>query len=258
MIKNDIVIKLIEYLISEKKEYKNINIPHNEKDIRMLLKALINIREPKFLPEEILKLEDQILKIELKEKGIVDISNLVEVERNIYLWKGDITTINATAIVNAGNNAGLGCFAPDHYCIDNVIHSSSGMRLRLECNSILQGKLINNGKIIVCDSYNLPSQKVITTVGPQITDVVTQKDIDELSSCYKNSLKYAIENNYDSIVFPCISTGLFSFPMNLAKKIAYKSVNEILGDSDIKVIFNVFSQEDYDEYRTMFENKRID
>lgn len=258
MRKKEIVSKLIEYLLSEKIEYKNVSIPDVYIEKRKLLKGLINLREAKIIPDEIIKLEDELLQIELKEKVSVDVDSLIEEEKNIYLWKGDITTINATAIVNAGNNAGLGCFAPDHMCIDNVIHCNAGMRLRYECQSILKGKYINNGDILVCDAYNLPSDKVITTTGPEITSKVRQKDMDELSNCYKNSLEYAINNKYSSIVFPCISTGLFSFPMHLAKEIANKAIKEVLKDNQIKVVFNVFSQEDYDEYKSMFENKRND
>lgn len=255
MNKSNIVNKLIEYLINENSEYKNIKVPNEYREKRMLLKGLINIREPKVIKNEILDLEDKLLQIELNEKGIIEVDSLTSEENNIYLWQGDITTINATAIVNAGNNAGLGCFAPDHYCIDNVIHTNAGIRLRLECNAILKGNYIENGEIIVSEAYNLPSKKVITTVGPQINNNVTTKDKEELSNCYKNSLLYAIENNYSSIVFPCISTGLFSFPMSIAKEIAYTSVKDVLKDNDIKVIFNVFSKEDYDEYKSMFKNK---
>lgn len=254
MKKNEIVTELIEYLLSEKTDYNNFEIPSDYKQMRLLLKGLINVREPNILPDNILSLEDELLLIELNEKGITNINSLEEIEPNIILWKGDITTINSDLIVNAGNNAGLGCFAPDHYCIDNVIHSSAGMRLRYECNNILKGGYISNGEIIVCDAYNLPSKKVITTVGPAINGSVSETDKIDLSNCYKNSLLYAIENNYSSVVFPCISTGLFSFPMHLAKKIAYDTVKEVLKDNNIKVVFNVFSEGDYNEYKSMFEN----
>ena len=150
---------------------------------------------------------------------------------------------------------GLGCFIPNHNCIDNAIHTYSGIRLRLECKNVLNEKLLNNGEIIVCNGYNLPSKYVITTVGPSITYTVTKKDEIDLANCYKNALDYAIKHNFKSIVFPSISTGLFSFPIKKAKYIAVNAVKEVLEDTnlDIKVIFNLYSKDDYDEYREIFD-----
>lgn len=130
------------------------------------------------------------------------------------------------------------------------------MRLRLECNDILKGKEIANGDFIVCDGYNLPCKKVLTTVGPQIYQNVTKKDERDLTNCYKNTLKFAIKNNYKSIAFPSISTGLFAYPINKAKYIAYNSIKEVLekNHTNIKVIFNVYSEEDYNEYKELFKN----
>ena len=75
---------------------------------------------------------------------------------------------------------------------DHMIHLNAGMRLRLECQSILQGREIPEGKMIVCDGYNLPCQKVITTVGPQIQGKVMERDKKALANCYQNALCYAI------------------------------------------------------------------
>ena len=153
---------------------------------------------PKSIDEDILLLEDEYLKLELQDKKITDVKDLKEIEKHIILWKGDITTLKCDVIVNAGNHDGLGCFNPNHQCIDNIIHTNAGMRLRLECNDILKGKTIPTGDIIVCNAYNLPSQKVITTVGPQIFEKVTKQDELDLASCYKKALEYAIKNDYQS------------------------------------------------------------
>lgn len=219
---------------------------------------LVNIREPKKISEEILNKEDEYLKLELSDKKITDVNDLKEIEENIILWLGDITTLKCDIIVNAGNNDGLGCFNPNHMCIDNVIHTNAGMRLRLECNEILKGNKLENGNFIVCNAYNLPSKKVITTVGPQIVDNITKQNEIDLSNCYKKTLEYAIKNKYKSIAFPSISTGLFAYPISKAKIIAYNSVKEILKkyNTNIKVIFNVFSESDYNEYKQLFKNKR--
>lgn len=255
--KEQLVDKLLDYFLSENEEYKNIDIPSSYVEKRKLLRGLINLRGPEYLDSSILELEDKLLKLELKEKGITAIETLNEIDKNIILWLGDITTINADVIVNAGNNNGLGCFNPTHLCIDNTIHTFAGIRLRLECDRILQGNQIESGDIIVCDSYNLPCQKIITTVGPQIINQVREYDEKTLANCYKNSLIYACDNGYKSICFPSISTGIFGYPISKAKYIAYNTVKEFLKKHDIKVIFNVYSKEDYNEYRELFQSERV-
>ena len=254
MNKEKLLLKIIEYLIQESNY--NIEVPYSYENLKNLYKTLVNIRLPKMVNEEILKLEDEYLCLELRDKKIVDVNSLKAIEDNIILWRGDITTLKCDVIVNAGNKGGLGCFNPSHICIDNVIHTNAGMRLRLECNEILKGEELSNGEIIVCDAYNLPSKKVITTVGPEIINEVTNQDELDLANCYKKSLEYAIKNGYNSIAFPCIATGLFGYPINKAKIVAYNSVKEILikYKTNIKVIFNVFSESDYNEYRKLFKN----
>ena len=252
--KEEIINKLIDYLKNEDIKYMNLSIPKSIEEKRIMLRGLINMRIPKEIDEAILKLEDQLLQIELSEEVVVDAIEIEEIEKNISLYLGDITTLKADAIVNAGNEYGLGCFVPNHSCIDNTIHTYSGMRLRLECEEKLQGNHIKNGDILVCKGYNLPCKYVITTVGPQIKKNITKQDEIDLSNCYKNSLEYAIKNNFKTIVFPSISTGVFAYPINKAKIIAYNTVKEILKDNDIKVIFNLYSREDYEEYRSLFKN----
>lgn len=255
--KEHLLKEIIQYLLVER-DY-NLKIPTSYQELKQLYKALVNTRFPIPLSETILNKEDQYLKLEQLEKEITDVNNLLEIEPHIILWQGDITTLKCDCIVNAGNEDGLGCFNPQHLCIDNVIHTAAGMRLRLECQNILQGQKIKTGDFIVCNAYNLPCQKIITTVGPQIITEPTLEDELALSNCYKNTLEYAIKNNYHSIAFPCISTGLFAYPIAQAKLIAYKAVKETLNkyQSNIKVIFNVFSGSDYDEYQKMFTNKKI-
>lgn len=252
--KEELLEKIIEYLIKE--NHYQFEILTFYDDLKKTYKALVNLRAPYPIAENILTLEDKYLKLELRDKKIVDVKDLKEIQKNIILWRGDITTLKCDVIVNAGNNQGLGCFNPNHICIDNVIHTNAGMRLRLECNNLLKGKKLLNGEIIVCDAYNLPSKKVITTVGPQIINEVTKQNERDLSNCYKNALEYAIRNNYHSIAFPSIATGVFSFPIEKAKVIAYNSVKELLNkyDANIQVIFNVYSERDYNEYQKLFKN----
>ena len=252
MNKDELVQELLKYFLKEGKYSYEIPSTYDEK--RALLRGLINIREAIPIKEEILKLEDKLLQIELKEKGIVDGLSLPEVEENISLYLGDLTTLKVDAIVNAGNSYGLGCFNPTHRCLDNNVHTASGIRLRLECSELLKDKTLKNGDILVCKGYNLPCKYVITTVGPQIKGEVTREDEADLAGCYKNALEYAIKHNFKTIAFPSISTGLFSYPINKAKHIAYHTVKDIIKNNKIKVIFVLYSKEDYDEYRHLFRN----
>lgn len=87
--------------------------------------------------------------------------------------------------------------------------------------------------------------------GPIIYDIVTEEKKKELSECYINSLKLAIENNIRTIAFPCISTGEFRFPKELACKIAIQTIDMFLTENKekiAKVVFNVYGEEDYKIY----------
>ena len=253
--KEETIDKLLEYFLKEHEEYSKIIIPNNIEEKRNLLRGIINLRDPNPVPRKILELEDHLLEIELWEKGIVSALDMKEVEKNISIYFGDITTIKADGIVDAGNERGLGCFIPSHHCIDNTIHTSAGIRLRLECSKRLKGKKLKNGDIIVCKGYNLPCKYVITTLGPKVIRNVTIENERDLRKCYENALNYAIKHHWKTIVFPCISTGVFGYPIEKAKLIATHTVKSFLKSNDIKVIFNVYSNEDYEQYIELFPTK---
>ena len=247
---------LIDYLIKENKNIDIKEIPQNICEKRRLYRSLCNIREPMPISKKYIKIENEFLKEECKRKGIVDLKSITVFNNykgtQICLWKGDITTLKVDAIVNAANSQGLGCFIPCHKCIDNAIHSASGAKLRLECNKIMQeiGKL-QTGKAFITNGYNLPSKYVIHTVGPIIYENVTEKEILELKNCYINSLELAKEKEIKTIAFPCISTGEFRFPKDIASKTAIEAIKEYLETNERcfeKIIFNVFSEEDYKIY----------
>ena len=134
MNKEKLLLKIVEYLIKENNY--NIEISYSYERLKKIYKTLVNIRLPKPINEEILKLGDKYLSLELKDKKVVDANSLSEIEDNIILWQGDITALRCDVIVNADNKDGLGFFNLSHTCIDNIIHTKAGMRLRLECNEI--------------------------------------------------------------------------------------------------------------------------
>ena len=245
---------LIRYLLNERKEYQTIEIPFALSDRRRLLRSLLNIRPPESINQDFLQIQDAYLQSRLEEKGITSINDLAPIQPGIYLWKGDITTLAADAIVNAANSQMLGCFVPCHGCIDNAIHTYAGIQLRLECARIMSDqKEEPTGKAKITSAYNLPSRYVLHTVGPIIHGAVTQTERELLAGCYVSCLELAAAYGLKSIAFCCISTGEFHFPNELAAKTAIQTVREWQqkNPDKIEVIFNVFKDSDYEIYKRL-------
>ena len=248
---------LIDYLIKEDPQYSEMEIPTTEQGKRDLFRALRNVREPKPVSEEFLRLQDEELQAQLQGKGIVELVDIMDVGRGekffaptgkqLLLWQGD----RVDAIVNAANAQMLGCFHPLHGCIDNAIHSAAGVQLREECHRLMQqqGHLEPTGTAKITKAYNLPCKYVIHTVGPIIPNgIPTESQKELLASCYRSIMQLADENHLESIAFCCISTGEFRFPNRLAAGIAVQTVKNYLTahpDCSVKqVVFNVFKDED--------------
>lgn len=248
-------IYLIEELLKEQATKTDIKIPENEQEQKNLLRSLFNIRAPKNIGTSFLAVQDAYLQEETKQKGITDLADLTPVQEGIYLWQGDITTLRCDAIVNAANSQMLGCFCPCHGCIDNAIHTFSGVQLRLTCSEIMkkQGHEEHTGTAKITPAYNLPCKYILHTVGPVIRGQLTEKDKGLLASCYHSCLELAERSGIKSIAFCCISTGEFHFPNEEAAKIAVKVVHEhkCRTMSEIEVIFNVFKDEDYEIYKEL-------
>lgn len=243
---------LIKALLAEREDSEGIEIPEDEYGRRRLLRSLFNIRMPMPADVELLKIQDAYLQEETRQKGITELSRLELVRGDIYLWQGDITTLSCDAIVNAANSSLLGCFHPCHGCIDNVIHTFSGIQLRLACNELMkaQGHSEETGRARITPAFNLPCSYVLHTVGPIIYDGLTEKDEELLACCYRSCLELAERNGVKSIAFCCISTGEFHFPNDRAAEIAIETVTEYKNrtDSEMKVIFNVFKDIDFKIY----------
>lgn len=271
--RDELVDSLLDILSTEENLYDHNQIPDDYHGKRTLLRALLNIRPPSRLNKIFTDKIDRLLQDELGKKVIQKDSNLSSVaemypdsrlkhSKNLFLWKGDISRLDADAIVNAANDGMLGCFHPLHNCIDNVIHSAAGPLLREDCKTIMdiQGAREGTGDAKITRAYNLPSRYVLHTVGPIITEKkISEFQKEQLSSCYKSCLSLAARlKDIKSIAFPCISTGVFNFPQEPAAEIAVRTVDEWLESNShcfTHIIFNVFLEEDLSCYARVFRGK---
>lgn len=248
------LLYLISYLLKER-GLENMDIPKDETARKLLFRGLMNERPPKDIDDDFLREQDIYLREELRRRPIVRLSDTEEMRQGLRLYQGDITLIEADAIVNAANSALLGCFIPNHRCIDNAIHSAAGIGLRLACRDIMvkQNAPEKTGSAKITPAFNLPSKYVIHTVGPYIEKIPDKADITALASCYGSCLEIAMEHCLKSIAFCCISTGEYRFPNELAAEIAVKTVQDFINAANYKmdVIFCVFKDIDYEIYKRL-------
>lgn len=250
---------LLSRLLAEAPKYRQLAVPDDAAGQKQLLRALLNVRPPRDASPEFLQVQDEYLRAELAQKGVTVLESLTPAARcgeaALYLWQGDITTLQCDAIVNAANSGMTGCYCPNHSCIDNAIHTYAGVQLRLACAEIMdrQGHPEPTGQAKITAAFNLPCRYVLHTVGPIIHGRVTQQDRALLASCYRSCLELAAENGLESVAFCCISTGEFHFPNQLAAEIAVQTVKEFLQTptSIKKVIFNVFKDMDKKIYERL-------
>lgn len=162
-------------------------------------------------------------------------------EERITIIRGDITRQEVYAIVNAANSSLLGGGG-----VDGAIHRAAGPQLLEECRE-LGGCATGEAKIT--NGYNLPAQWVIHTVGP-VWQGGNHNEEELLASCYRNSLAVAREYSIRSVAFPAISTGVYSFPLERATRIAITEIKNFLErDPGIeKVLLVCFSERDYQCY----------
>ena len=243
---------LIGELLRERPFCRIQEIPADAGRQKVLLRSLMNVRHPGAVSQRFLEVQDAYLQEELAAKGITRLSDLRPVQEGIYLWRGDITTLECGAIVNAANSGMTGCYQPCHSCIDNCIHTYAGVQLRLKCAELMarQGFEEPAGQAQITPAYNLPCDYVIHTVGPIVQGKLARRHCELLESCYRSCLTLADENQIPSIALCCISTGVFMFPHDRAAQIAVRTVQKYRAEtgSRIEVIFNVFGEQDEQIY----------
>lgn len=249
---HNLIIKVLNQISGE---YLKKSIPaeiNSPLKARNYLNAILT-RNNLNLSSGVYKEMDLILQHEMDNKLITRSQNIpIHAKYPVSLWKGDITTLEIDAIVNAANAKALGCFMPNHMCIDNVIHKKAGPRLRRECSHIMQKRKLPTSGLIMTEGYNLPAKNIIHMVGP-IYNSNNQNNGKLLTQCYINCLDACKKMNLKSIAFCSISTGEYKFPKLDACMIALKTVKNWLDKNDkIHVVFCVYNDDDYAIYRRFF------
>ncbi|WP_053089016.1 macro domain-containing protein [Rothia mucilaginosa] len=235
-------------------------LPDDPHQLWTLIGSLNAVRVPAEPGEELLALEEAAFaEYEAQLPSLASLADATAAEgeyAGMYLWRGDITRLRVDGIVNAANSRLLGCFVPQHRCIDNAIHRAAGVGLRAECaREVAQRPMPEpTGSVMVTDAHRLPSRYVLHTVGPIITGELTDADRQALASCYRSCLRAAIAQGMRSVALCCISTGEFRFPQDEAARCAVETVREELDAARAAhqmvpaVVFNVFTERDEQLY----------
>lgn len=185
------------------------------------------------------------------EKNTVKVAKFSCMEKGkIQLLRGDITTLQVDAIVNAANTSLLGGGG-----VDGAIHRAAGPQLLAECRT-LGG--CPTGEARLTKGYHLPARFVIHTVGP-VWHGGHRQEAALLKSAYLSSLKLAEKQALKSLAFPNISTGVYGFPKDKAARIALTTVIQFLNQHPRPetVIFCCFDEENYQIYEKLLSQNSL-
>ena len=246
-------------------------------ELRRLLDGLLTIRPPRPVPDDDVREDlDEMLAAEVAQRvldaGAPDAQTLPTLSathgveglmgRSVALWRGDLTTLRAGAIVNAANAEMLGCRVPGHTCIDNVVHAVAGPGLRAECAEYMQGRggrPEETGRALLTDGHHLPAEHVIHTVGPVVDGEVAEEHRVLLASSYRSVLDAAVEAGLDSVGLCSVSTGAFGYPKEKAAPLVVSVIDQWLSahpDAGLRVVICAFAQEDVDAYEAALAPRR--
>lgn len=175
---------------------------------------------------------------------------MISLHNRIVVIKGNITSVQVDAIVNAANSTLLGGGG-----VDGAIHKAAGAELLKECKAIGG---CPTGEARITSGYNLPAKHVIHTVGPIWRGGIANEH-ELLTAAYASSLKLALDNKIKEIAFPNISTGVYGFPKDSAARIAIRTVTRFLEKNTYpkKVLFVCFDDDNYYIYNDLLTSKNI-
>jgi O-acetyl-ADP-ribose deacetylase (regulator of RNase III) len=238
-----------------------------------VLRALLTVRDPGPLPEGADRELDALLGAERLLRPAVPALELPTIDEEFHgttfraaagavLWRGDITTLAADAVVNAANSRLLGCFRPQHPCIDNALHNAAGPRLRDDCHTVItaQGALEPTGTAKITRGYHLPARYVLHTVGPILQGRPQAHAAQMPASAYRACPDLAAEvETIRTLAFCAVSTGVFGHPKEEAAPVALETVADWIaahpGRFD-RVVFTVFGEDDERAYRNALQQRR--
>lgn len=227
---------------------------------RRRLTALLTTRGTAGIPTEAWPLLHELWSRESEAKPFESAARLPRLTSNgkwtdaVSLWRGDITRLEAGAIVNAANSGLTGCYIPFHACVDNAIHTAAGAWLREACERIMdeRGRPEPVGTATATDAFYLPCQYVLHTVGPMIREgAPTGRDREALAGCYRACLDAGLDLHVESVAFCAISTGVFGYPKRDAARVALGAIRAFPAthDGTLHVVIVAFSESDESVYR---------
>ena len=224
---------------------------------RRRLQALLTRQQPGTLPDVCWPLLDDLWADEARRRNTTPATKLQRLSKTgwasrVSLWRGDITTLEVDAIVNAANAQLTGCYVPFHACVDNAIHTAAGPRLREECGRRMaaRGRPEPAGTATATSGGFLRARYVLHTVGPIVRDRdPSRRDAEALGRCYTACLDVGGQLAC-SVAFPSISTGVFGYPISAAAPLAVATVKAWLENNETidHVVLVTYSEEDESSY----------
>ena len=244
--------EMISILLSLYPNFSFLNrlYPKTIKGKRALLRGLMNLVPAPFSHQRFFDLENILLESEKEGKEAVNSMLLpASAYDKITHFKGDICLLEVDAIVCSHSEEFLGCFVPDHFCLENNIHSAAGIELRNDCYFIKQSnkKHMVPGFVAISDGHHLRAKKVIHALLPKADKRPTNLDYHLLKVCYENILRCAYQEKIKTLAIPTLGTGSSGFPKKEAFSIAFDTVEDFLlekKDAPI-VIFVTYTSEDH-------------
>lgn len=257
---NLLLQEMIDLLLAERGEPPQVPQFIEEKDRLAYWRALVNQRPAGEASSQYLELEAAFLQAYQRERQ-TSLSHCRPTKyQQILLYDGDLCHLQVDAVVNAANSRLLGCFIPNHACLDNALHTFAGLALRSACARLMAetGRPEPVGRVRVTPGFHLPASYVFHTVGPVIPKGQPVSLIRQqlLGQCYRACLDHALARGLSSIAFPALSTGEFGYPKDQAARVALTVVTDWLSQHDhpLTVVFSVFTEED----RLLYDSLLLD